>query len=88
MKQFYVYILESETNGMIYIGQTSDPDKRLADHNRGASPFTRNKGPWHRIFLASFQSRAQAIHLEKTLKAWKSPKKVRAWINTQVQSVG
>ncbi|NLA41614.1 MAG: GIY-YIG nuclease family protein [Smithella sp.] len=30
---FYVYILQSETSGRYYIGQTDSLDRRLAEHN-------------------------------------------------------
>ena len=77
---FYVYILKSEATGQLYIGQTNNPDKRLEDHNRGASNFTKNKGHWKRICLVEFQTRTEALALEKKLKTWKNPKRVESWI--------
>jgi len=35
----YLYILQSESSGRLYIGQTNDPEKRLNYYDRGASPF-------------------------------------------------
>jgi len=77
---YYVYILESETTGKLYIGQTDDPDKRLQDHNRGASPYTRGKGPWKRIFLKAFSTRSESLAYEKKLKSWKSSQRIKAMI--------
>jgi len=37
---YYVYILFIKKSGRFYAGQTRDLQKRLLDHNRGASPFT------------------------------------------------
>ena len=79
----YLYILESETTGQYYIGQTAQPDKRLSDHNRGAGTFTRGRGPWVRVFLKPFDTRSEALALEKRLKAMKSHDRVKAWINRQ-----
>jgi putative endonuclease len=78
---YYVYILKSVTSGRLYIGQTNDPEKRLKDHNRGASPYTKNNGPWKRIYLIECQTKADALALEKKLKAWKNPLRILAWIN-------
>ena len=78
---YHVYIIESETTGRMYIGQTQDPEKRLSDHNRGASNYTRNKGPWKIIFLKEFLSRRESIAYEKKLKAWKNPDRIKAMIS-------
>ena len=77
---FYVYILESESNGTLYIGQTQEPEKRLADHNRGGSPYTKGKGPWKQIYLKSFDTRSEALGFEKKLKSWKSSLRIRSMI--------
>ncbi len=77
---YFVYILESETTGKLYIGQTDDPDKRLNDHNRGASPYTKNKGPWKRIFLKEFPTRSESLAFEKKIKSWKNPHRIKAMI--------
>jgi len=77
---YFVYILESESSGRLYIGQTDDPKKRLDDHNRGASPYTKGKGPWKRIYLKEISTRSEALVLEKKLKSWKNPKRIKAMI--------
>ena len=80
---YYLYILESLSSGKLYIGQTEDPDKRLNDHNRGASTFTKGKGPWKRIFLKAHDNREQALALEKKLKSWKNPQRIKKWIDNE-----
>ena len=77
---YYVYILESVTTGKLYVGQSQEPEKRLNDHNRGGSPYTKNKGPWKEIFLIPFQTRTEAIALERKLKSWKNPGRIKSWI--------
>ena len=77
---YYVYILESETTGRLYIGQTDDPEKRLDDHQRGAGGYTRGKGPWKRIYLREFAERSRAMAWEVKLKRWKNAERIRAMI--------
>ena len=69
---FYTYILESESSGMLYIGQTSDLKERLTRHNTGNSRFTKGKGPWNMIFSIKLESRSEAILLEQKLKGLKN----------------
>ncbi len=40
------YILQSESSGKFYIGSAEDFPSRLAEHLRGYSPYTRNRGPF------------------------------------------
>jgi putative endonuclease len=80
---FYVYILESQTTHRLYIGQSDDPDKRLNDHNRGASIYTKDKGPWMRIFLKAFSDRSSAMAYEKKLKSWKNADRIRSMITRE-----
>ena len=82
--KYYTYILESVSSGMLYIGQTSNVEKRLHRHNKGGSRFTKDKGPWEILYSVSFDTRSEAILLEKKLKGFKNPKKVKEWINQQL----
>jgi len=50
---FYVYILKSRTDGMLYTGYTSDLRRRLAEHNsdlKGVGVRVKRRGksspPW------------------------------------------
>ena len=66
---FYVYILESEIDGDFYKGSTEDYVKRLAEHNRGESQFTRSKMPWKLIFVRKFNDKRAptgAVQLKNT----------------------
>ena len=46
--EYFVYILESEIDGRLYKGQTSDIAKRIIEHNSGKtkSPKVINHGNW------------------------------------------
>jgi len=80
---FYTYILESESTGMLYIEQTSDLNERLTRHNTGNSRFTKGKGPWKMIFSIEMESRSEAILLEQKLKCFKNRDRIKKWIENQ-----
>ena len=65
---YYVYILESLVDGDFYKGSTSDYVKRVEEHNRGESKFTRSKMPWKLIFVQIFETKSEALIQEKKLK--------------------
>ncbi|MEI7965714.1 MAG: GIY-YIG nuclease family protein [Chitinophagaceae bacterium] len=82
---FYVYILESEIDGDFYKGSTEDYVKRLAEHNRGESQFTRSKMPWKLIFVREFNDKRAALIEEKRLK--KCNKEYLRWLILQPVNV-
>jgi len=81
---FWVYILQSETTGKLYTGQTSGLERRLREHNDnqiGKQRFTRKQGgPWHLIYSEEMPTRTEALKREKYLKTGKG----REWIKQSV----
>ncbi len=73
---FAVYILQSESDGSYYVGQTSDVDDRLRRHNRGSEVATRGRGPWKLMYVEQYETRGEAMHREREIKA----RKKRAFI--------
>jgi putative endonuclease len=71
---YYLYLIESETSGKYYIGQTSDLKTRLDDHNGKRKKYTKGKGPWHLIGYKNFRSRGEAMLEEQRLKRAKNRK--------------
>jgi putative endonuclease len=63
---FYVYIIKSESSGKTYIGQTSDLEKRLGQHNDPDNNFSRytkqNKGPWKLVYKEEVATRLEALN--------------------------
>lgn len=51
MKEFFVYIIQSEF-GHIYIGQTKNLEDRIKRHNSNRSKSANNKGKWERYYLS------------------------------------
>ena len=83
---FYTYILESEKTGRLYIGQTNDLIDRLRRHNAGMNLSTKANLPWKLLYSLEFFTRSEAFQLEKKLKGFKNPAKVKEWINYQTLS--
>jgi putative endonuclease len=77
---YYTYILESQKDGRLYIGQSNDLEGRVKRHNNNQSLSTRFRGPWQLLFHKEFSTRTEAIFLERKLKSWKNTAKIRAWI--------
>ena len=75
-----VYVLESERTKRLYVGQSSDLQRRLREHRAGRVRSTRGRGPWRLLHAEPVASRAEAVRLERWLKAQKSSRSVRAWI--------
>jgi len=68
---FYLYILQSESTGRYYIGQTQDVSERLAYHNANYSKFLKNRGPWRLAYTEQYRTRSEAVRRERQLKSWK-----------------
>ncbi len=64
----YVYILELSNNSY-YVGQTSDLKKRIKDHNKGNTNYTKKYLPVKLHFYCAFKSKKKAIEFEKYLKS-------------------
>ncbi len=64
----YVYLIRSERDGKLYIGQTSDVDLRLQQHNDGKSTYTRLRRPWKLVYFEAFLSKKDALIRELALK--------------------
>ncbi|HOE64202.1 MAG TPA: GIY-YIG nuclease family protein [Candidatus Sumerlaeota bacterium] len=81
---FSVYIIQSESTSEIYIGQTSNLERRIAQHNdpdfKGTLHTKRRKGPWWLLYHEEFPARYMAMKREKELKSGKG----RQWIKNHV----
>ncbi len=77
MGPYYVYILESERRGRLYIGLTDDLGDRLARHRGNRVLSTRRRGPWALLGYWTVSSRSAAVRLERWLKSLKNLALVR-----------
>ena len=64
----YVYIVQCADDSY-YTGYTTDPQRRLAEHNAGeGAKYTRGRTPVKPVYLAAFDSQSAAMSREYELK--------------------
>ena len=69
---YYCYVLWSTTGHKFYIGVTDDIDRRLNQHNTGASKWTkRYAGSWTLVCSKEFVNLTEARKFETKLKRQK-----------------
>ncbi|MBI2263471.1 GIY-YIG nuclease family protein [Candidatus Berkelbacteria bacterium] len=76
---YYVYILQSQKNGNLYIGYTTNLKQRLVAHNIGKSLASKPFRPYKLVFYEAFLNRSDAKQREEYLKSgwgWRSIKKL------------
>jgi putative endonuclease len=66
---YSVYAIYSKKLDIIYIGQTSNLEHRLQEHQRGYSKFTSRADDWALIYSEEAQSRGEAMKRERQLKS-------------------
>ena len=66
---YTVYALKSEIDGRIYVGFSSDTERRLREHNSGKTKSTKGYRPWTLIFTEQCATRAEAREREKFYKS-------------------
>jgi putative endonuclease len=76
MKFYYVYILSCNDQSL-YVGVTSNLERRLMEHNEGKYPeaYTHSRRPVELVFYQDFTEPNQAIEFEKKIKKWSRSKK-------------
>lgn len=70
--RWFVYVLESAVRDRTYVGVTTDPERRLAEHNgdrAGGAKSTRAGRPWKiGLLLGPFADRGEAQRVEHEVK--------------------
>ena len=66
--EYYIYLLESLTDGIWYVGLSENPDKRLKQHNQGKSKFTKGHLPWRLLYKEKIGNLKEARIKEKYYK--------------------
>ncbi len=83
---FYTYVIYNLARKKIYIGQTSNLEKRIKRHNgilkNNVKSFTsKNSGKWKLIYNEKFKERKLALEREKQLKSYQGRKFIKNLIN-------
>lgn len=68
---YYLYILRSQKNNKYYVGCTDNIERRLKEHNKGLSTYTKNQRPWELKYKEEYSSLSEARRRERQIKNWK-----------------
>lgn len=82
---FIVYILRNTISGRHYIGSSNDLVRRIAEHNRGHTKSTRQKGNWELIYTEQYNSEHEARTREMVIKSYKGGNAFKKLIVAVVQ---
>ncbi len=77
MKTWFLYVLLS-TTGTFYVGVSTDPEKRLRQHNgeiKGGASSTRAHRPWSLLCSFEYADQSEAQKAEYRVKQWTVAKK-------------
>ncbi len=77
-KKFYVYILCSDKLGTLYIGLTSNLQKRIWEHkSKAIEGFTKKYNVHKLVYFEEYDNFEAAVKREKNMKAWKRDWKIK-----------
>lgn len=65
---YYLYIIKSQRDGTLYIGQTNNLKRRLFEHNNGRSKYTKSHGPFTLKYYEAYTNEEDAKQREISLK--------------------
>ena len=75
---FTVYVLHSLTFDRIYVGYSSDIEKRLFAHNHASNKgWTKRFQPWKIVYTEEYEKKEDAMIREKQLKSSKGREFIR-----------
>jgi len=73
---FSLYILQC-TDGTLYIGHMDNLDERMRQHDAGkADAYTAKRHPLKLLHVEQFETRYEALMMERKLKGWSRAKKL------------
>lgn len=71
-KKFYTYIMASKRNGKLYVGVTSDLNKRVSEHNADRVDGISGRQAARRlVYFEQYADAASAIRRENRLRQWR-----------------
>lgn len=66
--KYFVYVLKSVKDKMMYVGYSADLKARLLEHQAGRVKSTKNRRPLELIYYEVSLNKEDALHREKYLK--------------------
>jgi len=72
MTNFYVYTLANKPNGVLYIGMTNEPERRIAEHKtKQAKGFTYKYNVDKLVYFEEYETYDEAFRRERQMEKWK-----------------
>lgn len=84
---YFVYVLYSIKDERLYIGYTSNLNKRIHQHNEGMSISTRNRRPLMLIFYEAYLFKHDALRREKYFKTSKGKRALKLMLTKTLLKV-
>ena len=66
---WFAYVIRSLKDGGIYVGMSSDLERRVGEHNAGYNHATRSRVPFELFYVERCATRLEARTREKFLKS-------------------
>ena len=73
---YFVYVLQN-AECRLYIGFTSDLERRVRQHQEDEGGWTHRRGPWQLVYYETFSDRLEAMRRERNLKRGKANQEIR-----------
>lgn len=67
---YFVYIIQSIMCGKFYVGCTDNIQRRVGEHNKGLSKYTKTDKPWKLVYSEEFTDLSLARKREYKIKSW------------------
>lgn len=65
---FYVYVLKSKKDGMLYTGSTNDLKRRIIEYSNGLVSSTKQRRPLELVYYEAYRLEKDARNREHNLK--------------------
>ena len=85
---YFVYILISQKDQLLYIGYSSNLEKRISDHNNGSVKSTACRRPLQLIFCEGYLYKEDALKREAYFKTTAGKKAIRLMLNGTLLKLG
>ena len=73
---YFVYVMRNP-QGRLYVGFTTDLERRVGQHQAGEGGWTHSRGPWELVHFETFTRRAEALRRERDLKRGRTNQELR-----------
>ncbi len=74
---YFVYAIKSLKDGRIYVGMSSDVERRVSEHNAGKTKSSKGYCPWVLFFTEKCETRVDARIREKYYKSGSGKEKLK-----------